>query len=153
MHIKKNTRPYRAAHLLLRTLLAAAVGMTLLAYTAAEDQPAPKEETTLSGRVTAARWDENGTVTGVTLFDGEEDTWIADEGPGHDLLNLLDRRVSATGVFGTNPEGERVFIIRTYKVMEDPAPSEGSAPPPNPSRHRHPLKPPVPTPKPSGGTR
>jgi len=114
-----------------RLLLAAGF---VLAICVATGQPASAEahgEQTLVGEVFAEQYDENGEVSGVSIFD---DNWgtvmVSPAGQGRELLSRVGMLVEATGEVEETEEGDYVITVKTYRIVQDDedqadAPEEG----------------------------
>ena len=114
-----------------RLLLAAGF---VLAIGAAAGRPASGEahgEQTLVGEVFAEQYDENGEVSGVSIFD---DNWgtvmVSPAGQGRELLSRVGMLVEATGEVEETEEGDYVITVKRYRIVQDDedqaaAPEEG----------------------------
>ncbi len=77
---------------------------------------------TLVGTVVAADWDDNGNVIGVDLQTDDQDYIIADTGSGPELLQLVGKKISATGTVSHNDDGVSILTVSSFTVLEEEQP-------------------------------
>ena len=73
----------------------------------------------LRGVVTAAEWDDEDRVIGLTLVtDDDEEYWIDTYGKGEALLELQDSYVEVSGVIH-NDDGEYTVTVKRFREVTD----------------------------------
>jgi hypothetical protein len=92
--------------------------------------PCPEsEETTITGTVVEAEWDEDGNITAVAISvtispdDPDEEEYaeeysVANNEKGKELLELVGKEVEATGKVETDEYGYMTIFVSDYKVIK-----------------------------------
>ena len=75
---------------------------------------------TLSGVVTAAKWDIAGRVTAVTISATDEQEYIVSNTPvGEQLLERVQEQVQVVGAVKKNKEGKKQIEVTQFKVIRE----------------------------------
>jgi len=75
---------------------------------------------TLSGVVTAARWDKGEQVTSVTISATDEQEYLVENtSKGRELLELIHEQVQVVGVVKKNSEGKKIICVDRYTVIKE----------------------------------
>ncbi len=75
------------------------------------------EKITIVGTVIAIAFDDNDKVVAVTIDTAEGYYDVSDNSIGKELLELLDKNITATGIVGEDKDGNRIITIETYKIL------------------------------------
>lgn len=75
------------------------------------------EKITIVGTVTPIEFNDNDKVVAVTIDTAEGYYDVSDNSIGKELLELLDKNITATGIVGEDKDGNRIITIETYKIL------------------------------------
>ncbi len=75
------------------------------------------DKITIVGIVTAIEFDDNDKVVSVTIDTANGYYDVTDNAAGKELLKLLDKNVSTTGIVGEDKDGNRTITIETYEIL------------------------------------
>jgi len=75
------------------------------------------EEITIVGTVTAIQFNDNDKVVAVTIDTADGYYDVSDNSIGKELLELLDKNITATGIVSEDKDGNRIITIETYKIL------------------------------------
>jgi hypothetical protein len=72
----------------------------------------------IKGVVIPSSWDENGIIIGVSLHTSDEKEYqVQLNGLGHELLELVQHKVEATGKIRERLDGSRQIILSSYRKL------------------------------------
>lgn len=73
----------------------------------------------IEGVVIPSSWDENGIIIGVSLHTSDEKEYqVQLNGLGHELLDLVQHKVEATGKIRERLDGSRQIILSSYRKLK-----------------------------------
>ena len=74
----------------------------------------------ISGIVIAAKWNEKGDVTGVTIQTHDEQVYLVEQNKtGDELLNLVRRMVTARGKVRKKQYGPAIIRVQSYEILTE----------------------------------
>lgn len=74
----------------------------------------------ISGIIIAARWNEKGDVTGVTIQTHDENVYLVEPNEmGEELLNFVRRTVNVHGKVLRQPFGPHVIRVQSYELLAE----------------------------------
>ena len=77
------------------------------------------DETTITGIVVAADWDDKDKVIAVSIEADDELYYVSGNSIGKQLLELLDKGVEVTGIVGEDKDGNRTITVKAYETLND----------------------------------
>ena len=79
----------------------------------------PASQYDITGIILANKWDENGNVTGVSVYTDREEIYIVAQNKQiKELVNLLQTKVRVAGKIKEGLDGNNVFYVKTVKADE-----------------------------------
>ena len=77
------------------------------------------DEATITGIVVAADWDDKDKAIAVSIETDDELYYVSDNPIGKQLLELLDKKVTVTGIVGEDKDGNRTITVKSYKIQSE----------------------------------
>jgi len=77
------------------------------------------DEATITGTVVAADWDDKDKAIAVSIETDDELYYVSDNPIGKQLLELLDKKVTVTGIVGEDKDGNRTITVKSYKIQSE----------------------------------
>ena len=79
----------------------------------------------ITGLILPAKWDDNGKVIGVTIQSNDEKVYLVEHTKaGEELLDLIHKKVEATGKIRERLDGRILINVQRYKVVNEQYGSE-----------------------------
>ncbi len=73
----------------------------------------------ITGIILANKWDENGTVIGVSVYTDQEEIYIVAQNKLiKELVSLLQTKVRVEGKIKEGLDGNNLFYVKTVKTEE-----------------------------------
>jgi hypothetical protein len=74
----------------------------------------------ITGIILANQWDENGNVTGVSVYTDQEEVYIVAQNKRIlDWTNLIQTKVRVEGKIQEGLDGKKLFHVKTITKMEN----------------------------------
>lgn len=77
------------------------------------------EEETITAHVRILEKDDAGKVIAVFLETADDVYYIRETGKGAELVEYVEKKVTVSGHFDQDEEGNNLFVVTSYQLAED----------------------------------
>jgi len=79
-----------------------------------------KKKPTVRGIIIPTKWDETGTVTGVTIQAFDESAYLVEQTKkGNELLNFIRKQVEISGKIRKRLDGNTLINVQHFNIIDD----------------------------------